>query len=157
MPTLEADEPWIAPSEVAESGFMDEPSDTQPPSPDGEGAPSPTKSAAHGLEMNVGTWVNLLVDDKWERTQLSWIGSHGNLFLFTNAYGHTQSMTRRLLDKLLARGSLRVISGQTVVAGALDSSTSRPAQQPGHRRVADFSRTVHVHHHRRLAQLLLSA
>ena len=29
--------------------------------------------------------------------------------------------TRRLLDKLLARGSLRVISGQTVVAGALDA------------------------------------
>ena len=101
--------------------FLDEPSNPQPPSPDGEGALSPTKSAAHGLEMNVGTWVNLLVDDKWERTQLSWIGSHGNLFLFTNAYGHTQSMTRRLLDKLLARGSLRVISGQTVVAGALDA------------------------------------
>ncbi len=121
VPTLEADEPWIAPSEVAESGFMDEPSDTQPPSPDGEGALSPTKSAAHGLEMNVGTWVNLLVEDQWERTQLSWIGSHGNLFLFTNAYGHTQSMTRRLLDKLVARGSLRVISGQTVVAGALDA------------------------------------
>lgn len=121
VPTLEADEPWIAPSEVAESGFMDEPSGTQPTNPGGETAHSPAMGAVQGLEIDVGTWVNLLVEDKWERTQLSWIGSHGNLFLFTNAYGHTQSMTRRLLDKLLARGSLRVISGQTVVAGALDA------------------------------------
>ena len=30
-------------------------------------------------------------------------------------------MTRRLLDKLVARGTLQVISEQTVVAGALDA------------------------------------
>ena len=71
--------------------------------------------------ITIGTWVNLLVEDQWERTQLSWIGSHGNLFLFTNTYGHTQSMTRRVLDKRVARGALRVISGQTVVEGALDA------------------------------------
>ena len=43
------------------------------------------------------------------------------LFLFTSAYGRTQSMTKRLLDKLVAQGSMRVISQQTVVEGALDA------------------------------------
>lgn len=119
--TLETDEPWIAPSEAAESGFMGEPSGHQPTSPEDDEARRPATPPAPTLAMDVGTWVTLLVNDKWERTQLSWIGSHGNLFLFTNAYGHTQSMTRRLLDKLIARGTLRVISGQTVVAGALDA------------------------------------
>ena len=71
--------------------------------------------------MTVGTWVDLLVSGKWERTQLSWIGPHGTLFLFTSAYGRTQSMTKRLLDKLVAQGSMRVISQQTVLEGALDA------------------------------------
>jgi hypothetical protein len=111
----------MAPTEVAESGFMDAPMDAQPAHPEDGTLQAPATAATPRLEMGVGTWVNLLVDEKWERTQLSWIGSHGNLFLFTNAYGHTQSMTRRVLDKLVARGSLRIISGQTVVAGALDA------------------------------------
>jgi hypothetical protein len=71
--------------------------------------------------MAIGTWVDLRVDNKWERTQLSWIGPHGTLFLFTNAYGHTQSMTLRLLEKLVAQGSMRVIAQQAVVEGALDA------------------------------------
>lgn len=71
--------------------------------------------------MTIGTWADLLVSGKWERTQLSWIGPHGTLFLFTSAYGRTQSMTKRLLDKLVAQGSMRVISQQTVVEGALDA------------------------------------
>ena len=77
---------------------------------------------ASGMQgMAIGTWVDLLVSGKWERTQLSWIGPHGTLFLFTSAYGRTQSMTQRLLDKLVAQGAMRVISQQTVVEGALDA------------------------------------
>ena len=120
-PTLETEEPWIAPSEAAESGFMAELADIPPPSPDGDAPHPPASTTAPTPEMGVGAWVNLQIEGKWERTQLSWIGSHGNFFLFTNAYGHTQSMTRRLLDKLVARGTLQVISEQTVVAGALDA------------------------------------
>jgi len=71
--------------------------------------------------MAIGTWVDLLVAGKWERTQLSWIGPHGTLFLFTSAYGRTQSMTQRLLDRLIEQGSMRVVTPQTVVEGALDA------------------------------------
>ncbi|MCB1988671.1 MAG: DUF1631 family protein, partial [Burkholderiaceae bacterium] len=120
-PTLETDEPWLAPSEAAESGFMEEPMDLPPTGAANDAAHHPDTGTALPQEITIGTWVNLLVGDKWERTQLSWIGSHGNLFLFTNTYGHTQSMTRRVLDKRVARGALRVISGQTVVEGALDA------------------------------------
>ena len=74
-----------------------------------------------GLEMPIGTWVDLQVAGKWERTQLTWMGPHGTLFLFTNAGGRSQSMTKRLRDRLLAQGALRVVSQQTVVGEALDA------------------------------------
>jgi hypothetical protein len=65
--------------------------------------------------------VDLLVEGKWERTQLSWIGPHGTLFLFTSAHGRSQSMTLRLLDRFIEQGSMRVLTQQTVVEGALDA------------------------------------
>jgi len=73
------------------------------------------------LSLPVGAWVELLVNGVWVRTQLSWASPHGSLFLFTSAYGSTQSMTRRSRDKLLAAGSMRIVSDQTVVDGALDA------------------------------------
>lgn len=126
-------EPWIAPAEARESGFMDVSAEPGPGEPQATRAcatsDSPPANAqassgvlASGMQgMAIGTWVDLLVSGKWERTQLSWIGPHGTLFLFTSAYGRTQSMTQRLLDKLVAQGAMRVISQQTVVEGALDA------------------------------------
>ncbi len=129
------DEPWIAPSEARESGFMesavDPVADDQPvtdaaptdmlaaplPSP----SPPEPASPVDVSRMAIGAWVELLVAGSWERTQLSWASPHGTLFLFTNSFGSTQSMTRRSLDKLLAQGAMRVISQQTVVEGALDA------------------------------------
>ena len=73
------------------------------------------------LVLPLGAWVELLTNDVWIRTQLSWASPHGTLFLFTSATGSTQSMTRRLRDKLIAAGTLRVISSQAVVDGALDA------------------------------------
>jgi hypothetical protein len=61
------------------------------------------------------------VGAQWVRTQLTWASSHNSLFLFTNATGEAQSMTRRSRDKLLALGHLRVISGAPVVDGALNA------------------------------------
>ncbi|MFZ3127983.1 MAG: hypothetical protein WA136_08195, partial [Rhodoferax sp.] len=65
--------------------------------------------------------VELRINGQWMRTQLTWTSPHGTLFLFTSAVGTTQSMTRRSRDKLMAVGSLRIISGQPVVDGALDA------------------------------------
>ena len=71
--------------------------------------------------LPVGAWVEMQVNGAWVRTQLSWASPHGSLFLFTSAYGSTQSMTRRSRDKLLAAGTMRVVAGQPVVDGALDA------------------------------------
>lgn len=128
------DDPWIAPSEAMESGFMESAvNDSQGPQAPGDSAhdmltPSPPAPVDAGPvpvsavgAMAIGTWVELLIAGKWERTQLSWASPHGTLFLFANSYGSTQSMTKRLLDKLLVEGAMRLISQQTVVQGALDA------------------------------------
>ena len=94
-----------------------------PESPASAPEPADAGSAAplHHSPLTIGTWVNLQVAGQWERTQLSWIGSHGNLFLFTSASGRTQSMTLRLVDRLMRQGSLQVLSEQAIVDGALDA------------------------------------
>lgn len=114
------EEPWVAPSEAQDSGFMD---DLQPSVPgDLEPLPAPTPADAPARPtLAVGSWVNLLVAGQWERTQLSWVGSQGTFFLFTNASGRTQSMTLRLLDRCIQQGNLQVLSQQPVVDVALDA------------------------------------
>ena len=122
---LDDDDPWVAPSEARESGYID--ISQSPESEGADTAPGATPSNAAPLQqlpastITVGTWVNLQVAGQWERTQLSWIGSHGNLFLFTSASGRTQSMTLRLLDRLLQQGALQVLAEQTVVDNALNA------------------------------------
>jgi hypothetical protein len=119
--TLQDEEaPWVAPSEAKESGFMDVLEAPEPAS----ATPEPEPVAIGRVAMPplaVGMWVNLRTGDRWERTELSWIGSHGNLFLFTNASGRSQSMTLRLLDRLLQQGAVQVVTEQNVVDGALDA------------------------------------
>ena len=123
---LDDDDPWVAPSEARESGYIDisqspesEGADSAPETAPSNAAPLPLPLPASTI--TVGTWVNLQVAGQWERTQLSWIGSHGNLFLFTSASGRTQSMTLRLLDRLLQQGALQVLAEQTVVDNALNA------------------------------------
>jgi len=121
---LDTENTWIAPAEAKISGFMEmapelgqSASETLPQLPQ----TATTDLLPAALSLPVGAWVELLVNGVWVRTQLSWASPHGSLFLFTSAYGSTQSMTRRSRDKLLAAGSMRIVSDQTVVDGALDA------------------------------------
>ncbi len=142
------DDPWVAPVEAKASGFMEmmpsvtpaqaneratvgasdralEPSGHVPATQlqaavvqqvTHEGMAPPADTA-----MPIGAWLELQVNGRWTRTQLTWASPHGTLFLFTSAFGTTQSMTRRLRDKLFIAGNLRLISGQPLVDGALDA------------------------------------
>lgn len=114
---VEDGNPWVAPQEAQASNFMEMPE--LRPSADEAAGDTTTTSASEDLPL--GTWVELLVNEKWVRTQLTWASPHGTLFLFTSVFGTAQSMTRRLRDKLVAAGSMRVVSSQTVVQGALDA------------------------------------
>jgi hypothetical protein len=87
----------------------------------GSGAGLAPDRGSASADLRLDSWVELLVHGQWVRTQLTWISSHGNLFLFTSAAGESQSMTRRSRDKLIAAGHLRVLSGAPVVDGALNA------------------------------------
>ncbi len=110
---VEDGNPWVAAQEAQASNFMEMP-ELRPATSEGA-------QASVGDDWPLGTWVELLVNGKWVRTQLTWASPHGTLFLFTSVFGSAQSMTRRLRDKLVASGSMRVVSNQTVVDGALDA------------------------------------
>ena len=138
-PALLADEidHWVAPSEAQASGFMEAPmelaqartapislnSQTDDVAADAALANNEIKftPVSDSLILPLGAWVELLVNDVWIRTQLSWASPHGTLFLFTSASGSTQSMTRRLRDKLMSAGTMRIIASQAVVDVALDA------------------------------------
>ncbi len=95
-------------------------------------------NAAPGIDdlFVVGAWVDLVSNGKVMRTQLTWASPHKTLFLFTAADNSTQSMTRRMRDKLAAEGLLRVMSGKHVVERAIDAmaSSGRGSSPPSTRR-----------------------
>lgn len=133
---LDPDEPWLAPTEAKLSGFMEMSQavahvaaevravsgrsgpDPVPDAPD-ELAPQALADAV--ISLSVGSWVEVKMSETWIRSQLSWASPQGTLFLFTNAYGQTQSMTRRSRDRMLQTGAMRVISAAPLVEGALDA------------------------------------
>ncbi len=101
---------------------------------------APLDSAAMALPLSfeeqfvVGAWIELTTNRRKVRTQLTWASPHNTLFLFTAADGSTQSMTRRMRDKLAADGTLRVISAQPVVGRALDALDTPAKPNPSARR-----------------------
>ena len=122
------DDLWVAPKEVDASGYMALPDEiTQQPGlpplpvvPLLPVAPVLVVEQPPEVNLSVGAWVELMVKGEWVRSQLSWSSPHGTLFLFTSAYGSTQSMSRRSRDKLIDSGAMRVVSDAPVVQVALD-------------------------------------
>jgi hypothetical protein len=123
---MEEGNPWIAPEEALASNFVElqegptgfAPSE-EAPAPDLLMVPEPAPLVEGDFPL--GTWVEMWTNGQWVRTQLTWASPHGTLFLFTGAFGTTQSITRRSRDKLLAGGKLRLVSGQPIDEGALDA------------------------------------
>lgn len=72
-------------------------------------APATMPVLAHD-DFPTGTWVELHSNRHVVRTQLTWASPKGTLFLFTAADGSTQSMTRRMRDRLLTEGAMRVLT-----------------------------------------------
>lgn len=133
---------WVAPAEAKASGFMAFPEDlpakaSAPVSVSVADTASqvpvslPVQVAQTEIELDavseaaslsVGAWIELQIKGVWQRTQLSWISPHSTMYLFTTVQGKTQSMTQRMLVRMLAQGTLRVVSAQqNMVDGALDT------------------------------------
>ncbi|MBL0420012.1 DUF1631 family protein [Ramlibacter sp. AW1] len=108
---------WLASREAQESGYVGP--DRVPP------AHTPPLQAAHGPDdlgqlLPLGAWVELQVQGRWERVQLSWASPHQTLFMFTSPRGSAHSMSRRTLDRLRAAGRIRVVADRHLVDQALD-------------------------------------
>jgi hypothetical protein len=128
---------WLAPSEAAQSGFLETQAPTSVAPPLFEATQqdfsetmveepahpmvAQAAEAAPTLNLQPGAWTEIYMDDRWVRTQLTWASPHGTLFMFTSADGVPHSMTRQSLDHLAAAGHLRLLADQAVVAGALDA------------------------------------
>lgn len=134
-----APQPWLAPAEARESGFMDDMEPEAEPGPAAEfqatepmGLPDPGAVRVGAAETQVaaaspsaswqpGTWVELEVQGQWSRLQLIWVNDQGTLCLFAGPSGSNHSMTRRMLDRLLAEGRLRRMAQGSVVERAFDA------------------------------------
>ena len=85
--------------------------------------PQQAKTQPESDGFVIGAWVDLTTSGKLVRTQLTWCSPHNTLFLFTAPDGSTQSMTRRMRDKLVVNGALRVINAQPATERALRNAT----------------------------------
>jgi len=124
---------WLAPEEAKASGFMAMFDEAPTDGADPAGKPmlesvlpqasqvKPVSFAVDLAQLTVGAWLEISVRGVWQRCQLSWISPKSSLYLFTNANGGTQSMTRRMLEKMLAANTLRIVSEQSMVDGALNA------------------------------------
>lgn len=119
--------------EYAAAVPADEAQDAEPPPPPAEPQvpePAPAEPAVAGPVLRVGQWVEVVNNQRVVRTQLTWCSPHNTLFLFTGADGSTQSMTRRMIDKLAAEGAFKLLSSQPVVARALSDAKSGGRSKP---------------------------
>ena len=109
---------WLAPQEARDSGFLTLPAEAATEDEELPRLPLLAEEELPALEL--GNWVEMNTGKGWQRTQLTWASPHGTLFLFTRPDGSTQSMTRRMRERMMREGLMRVLSSQPVVAGALD-------------------------------------
>jgi len=129
---------WLAPSEVQDSGFMNDHDDPAPPWPVGnalepQSSQVPANAEPDGkIELDLGDWVDLLVDMQWLRAELTWVSPRSTLFMFTSQGGRKHSMTSRVLRRLFMLELVKVVSQQGVVEGALDSVARLAMQNSVH-------------------------
>lgn len=104
---------WVADDEALESGYL-------PQDADSESAVDPVPSPWSVGDLNIGVWVELLVQGAWLRAQLSWASPHRTLFMFISGGGMAHSMSRRTMERLRRQGSIRVVSDGHVLDNAFD-------------------------------------
>lgn len=122
------EEVWLAEHEVNEAGYLEGDSvmpldlSTAPDEPPaGVPEPAETPAAAAPGELDVGNWVELMLEGTWVRAQLTWRSPHRTLFMFISGAGLAHSMSRRTLDRLRSQGLIRLVSAGHEVDNALDA------------------------------------
>ena len=132
-------EMWVSPTETRDTGFMEiadmAVSDPPHPAPDFEDTQPmtmpmtpqppedvpPSSDVMYVSDLAVGSWVEWLAPSgEWQRAKLSWASPQGTMYLFIVAGGKSISMTRRSLEAMCQRESVRLVSARSMVDDALD-------------------------------------
>jgi hypothetical protein len=120
---------WLEPTEARESSLMEAVPATDreavsqhaPLTGDGDAEPADARGPVAIEHLQAGAWADLFLDGAWSRWRLAWASPQLLLFMFADGAGKYRSMTRSVLETLIAIGALRLVSGQTIMAGALDA------------------------------------
>jgi hypothetical protein len=118
----EITQPEVVDSEAAQSEITSAepaPQELQAAAPENAPLEEPVGPVG-AADLRTGTWVELSVNKKWTRMQLTWASPHGTLFMFTSLSGSAHSMSRRTLERLRADGTIRIVAERNVVDEALD-------------------------------------
>jgi hypothetical protein len=137
---------WMAPDEVAQSGFMDFGASSansgqvfastqaqvrDPAEPIGQLnnagllAADVNATDSGAIPINAGDWVELLLDTRWLRAQLTFISPENTLFMFTSEGGRSHSMTSQMLNHLLKLNLVKIVTQRNVLDGALDNVAAK--------------------------------
>ncbi len=117
----DAAEFWVADHEAGESGYLQDDADmgVEHAALEASRELGPPRPWTAG-DLVTGSWVELMVGGVWLRAQLTWASPHKTLFMFVSQGGLAHSMSRRTMDRLRMRGSIRVVSDGRLIDNALD-------------------------------------
>ncbi|MDP2369971.1 DUF1631 family protein [Rhodoferax sp.] len=117
----DASEFWVGDHEAGESGYLEDDADmgVEHAAQEASRESGPPRPWTAG-DLVAGSWVELLVGGVWLRAQLTWASPHKTLFMFVSQGGLAHSMSRRTMDRLRMRGSIRVVSDGRLIDNALD-------------------------------------
>lgn len=114
--------PWLAEGETQDAGYLEADSVMPVDVATVEGQAGGDAAGLHpdSPALADGTWVELMLDGRWTRLQLTWSSPHRTLFMFTSNRGRAHSMSRRTMNRLLAGGMIRIVSRGQILDQALD-------------------------------------
>lgn len=124
--------PVVAPEpavEVPPEALAVEAPPAEPEETESSSAP-PVEAPDPYADFVIGAWVELVTNGRVVRTQLTWASPHGTLFLFTAPDASTQSMTRRMRDKLAQEGALRVVPALPAKGASRAADTAGAERRP---------------------------
>lgn len=73
-------------------------------------------------KLTPGSWYHMFVQGQWVTAQLMWSSDNGQFFMFASQHaGHSHSLTRRAVERLLAEGLITVLEDRSLMQRAVDS------------------------------------
>ncbi|MGC8807052.1 MAG: DUF1631 family protein, partial [Thiomonas sp.] len=95
---------------------------------------SPAEVAGLIASLDIGTWVQLQIQGRSARAQLTWRSPQGLFYMFSSKVGgRAHSMTRRALERMAAQGLILPLEAQ----GLMDRAMQGVAEQLRERQASE--------------------